>query len=675
MLFSSGIPTRIWVPVLIALLFGVVVTTLLLHDEILPVDYGPPPNTETGPKPNINRVPVRDTDLKQWGFSPPRVSCTGPRGLDLGPEDNDDNVRENTIDIPYPRPFVGSHETLGLSQTWMTAADRYGPYGWGEDEPTYRREKVAWNTTNWSKLQNQCLERNARRFKDPTPIRPLDRRFRKRKPGEEIPDLVAEPQDPRYVPRTAVVFRAFEGYNYTTEDLINLRATTAETALRFGGEYTVFIMVDVKDKRRAIFASEENYRRAVQDLVPPEFQDMAVLFDETVLQSWYPGIQTHITTYQVMQPLQLFGHFYPEFDHYWQLEVDLRFTGHAGRYLSSMSDFARRQPRKQSMERSTWFYMQDAHGSYSDLTASINATLDGGGGIGWNMQIDDFEPIGPRPPVEDPQDDPFSWGVGEEADFIAVGPCAHVQYMVDWAWRNWYQGLKAGTNTPRWMCQPAMGRASKTLLRAAHHGQSVQGLAVHSEATLSSFALWHGLKLVAPPHPLYQDPQYPLDRMNELYNGPGSVEAHTKSGMVGMAHGQAIYKITPWAYITTAASFWYTSQFPDKIYDAWLSRGSHGKSEGKGTNTTADLPYVLWRDSADGDGGEGAVYAPNMMLHPVKTNHNLVDLPAGPGPLFWVAIAGGACVGLAELVVVALWWRKKRKGVIQYVSLRRYDED
>lgn len=103
MLLSPGIPTRIWVPVLIALLLGVVGTTLLLHDEApletLPADYGRLPNTKTGPKPNINRVPVRDTDLKQWGFAPPRVACTGPRGLDLGPEENDDNLRESTIDI------------------------------------------------------------------------------------------------------------------------------------------------------------------------------------------------------------------------------------------------------------------------------------------------------------------------------------------------------------------------------------------------------------------------------------------------------------------------------------------------------------------------------------------------------------------------------------------------
>ncbi|KAK3295224.1 uncharacterized protein B0H64DRAFT_142450 [Chaetomium fimeti] len=653
--------TRIFFFVLIALALGLVGTQFLIRDEArlesLPAGHGRP---KAGPRPNINTAPDLETEIKQWSLAPPRVPCVGPRGLDLGQEDNDDNPLENAIDIPYPRPFVGSHESMGLSQTWMTAAERYGPYGWGDDKPTYGKTKVAWDSTDWAALQNQCLERNAQRFKQPVPIDAGKQRFRMREAGEEVRLPVVEPQAARHVPRTAIVFRAFEGYNYTTEDLINLRATTAETALRFGGEYTVFILVNVKDKGRDIFASEDNYRRAVRELVPAEFRSMAVLFDETLLQSWYPSIKTHITTYQVMQPLQLFGHFYPEFDHYWQLELDLRFTGHAGRYLMGMSDFAREQPRKQAIERSTWFYMPESHRSYSDLLAAVNASLEGQGGLGWGMKIDDFEPLGPRPPVNDPLDDNFEWGVGEEADFIAVGPCAHVQYMVDWAWRNWYQRLKAGTRTPRWMCQPAMGRASRTLLHAAHHAQAAQDLAVHSEATLSSFALWHGLKLVAPPHPVYQNPQWPLDKMYKLYNGPGDVESHQKPGMVGMAHGDAIYRITPYAYITTSSSFWYSSPFPDEIYDAWLSRGP------RGGNASAEVPYVLWRSE------DGTVYAPNMMLHPVKTNQNLVDLPAGPGPVFYLAV-GGAIGLLLSLAGAGFWWWKRR-GRSNYALLRKDDE-
>jgi hypothetical protein len=532
----------------------------------------------------------------------------------------------------------------------MTAADRYGPYGWGDDTPAYAKTRVDWRSTNWAALQNQCLERNAHRFQNATPIHP-ERRFRMRTADEEVRMPVVEPQAADHVPRTAIVFRAWEGYDYTLEDLVNLRASTAETSLRFGGEYTVFLLVDVKDKDRAIFSSEENYARAVRELVPPEFRSMAVLFDESLLQSWYPAIKSHEAAYQIMQPLQLFGHFYPEFDHFWQLELDLRFTGHAGRYLAAMSNFAREQPRKQAVERSTWFYMPEFHHGYSDLSAAVNASLQGKGGLGWGMRIQDFEPIGPRPPVDDPVDDNFEWGVGEEADFIAVVPCSNIEYLRDWYWRHWRQGFKAGQKTPGWMCQPAMGRASRTLLGAVHHAQATQGLALHSEATLSSFALWHGLKLVSPPHPMYQDPQWPADKLNALFNGPGAVESHRKPGMAGMAHGDAIYKESSYNYITESGSLWWSTPFPDRIYDAWLSRGA--KSE---------PPYVLWESP------DGSVYAPNMMVHPVKTNRNF---PEGPAVVVLVAFGFVAAMFLC-LLAAGLWWWRRSRG---YALLKKVDSD
>ncbi|KAK4096023.1 hypothetical protein N658DRAFT_528044 [Parathielavia hyrcaniae] len=622
---------------------------------IEPLDSVPTPIVPgNGPQPSTKPATdsAKNINDKHWSSVWSRVPCEGPRGLNVD-EENVDTLHESVIDgLEYPRPFAGSHETVGLSQTWMTAAARYGPYGWGDDQAAYDREKAPWNETDWAALQNRCIANNAYRFNDATMIQAIARRFRMRKPGEEIKPPGIEPQAVDYVPRTAIVLRAWEGYKYTVEDLVNLRATIAETALQFGGEYTVFILVDVKDTGRNVFSSDENYRRAVEELVPSEFRGMTVLFDETLLQSWYPRIKTHGATYQIMQPLQLFARFYPEFDFYWQIELDVRFTGHAGRYLAAMSDFAREQPRKQAIERSTWWYMPEFHGSYSDLLAAVNASLEGKGGLGWAMPIQDFEPIGPKPPVEDPLADNFEWGVGDEADFIALTPCAYMPSLKHWAWRNWQQGLKAGTKTPGWMCQPAMGRASRTLLLAVHHAQAVQGLAMHSEATLSSFALWHRLKLVAPPQPIYQDPQYPRDKMNEIFNGPRAVKAHRGQdmlGLAGIATGAATIRQTDYEYITTtSASFWWTSKFPDRIYDAWLGRGSQGGDGGR------DVTYVLWRSE------DGKVYAPNMMLHPVKTNKNRPLDSSGDTP--WPAIAGVA-VSLLGLSAAGFWrWKRRSRG-------------
>lgn len=99
-MINFGIRTRILVFVLIALELGLVGIQFLIRDEAclesLPAGHGRP---NAGPWPRIRTAPDRETEIKQWSLAPPRVSCVGPRGLDLGQEENDDNPRENAIDI------------------------------------------------------------------------------------------------------------------------------------------------------------------------------------------------------------------------------------------------------------------------------------------------------------------------------------------------------------------------------------------------------------------------------------------------------------------------------------------------------------------------------------------------------------------------------------------------
>ena len=99
-MINFGIRTRILVFALVALALGLVGTQLLIRDEArlesLPAGHGRP---NAGPRPNIETAPDRETEINQWSLAPPRRPCVGPRGLDLGQEENDDNPRENTIDI------------------------------------------------------------------------------------------------------------------------------------------------------------------------------------------------------------------------------------------------------------------------------------------------------------------------------------------------------------------------------------------------------------------------------------------------------------------------------------------------------------------------------------------------------------------------------------------------
>jgi hypothetical protein len=299
-----------------------------------------------------------------------------------------------------------------------------------------------------------------------------------------------------------------------------------------------------------------------------------------------------------MQPLQLFAHFYADFDHYWQFEMDSRFTGHVGTFLDALSLFARQQPRKQARERASYDYIPRVHGTYSQFSASVNKSLNGGGLWGPD-RIKDIKPIGPAPPTARPEDDNFYWGVGEDADLIVLKQCATVSRMQDWVYKDWVGGFQDGNDVPRTACPPAQARASWNLLNAIHKSQAVDALRVPSEATLPSWALWHGLKMILAPQPYYHDPEHDIWEMDEFWNG-GPIGSQDD----GMAYGLGMYNWTGHGEIVTSTTWVWASEFPSKIMDSWLD-----------DNVGAELPYVMRTH-------DGHVMAPNLALHPRKTNRN-----------------------------------------------------
>ena len=176
----------------------------------------------------------------------------------------------------------------------MTASGRYGQYGFGQDDSPARRSKPSWNKVDWGNLQSNCLKINQGRFSSNARVdEPVNRtrlslvgEFR----GERTPSWDAFPT----TRRTAIVIRAWEGFEYPAESMWTIRSLIAEAGLGSGGEYTVILLVNVLDQAWDIHGSQERYDEAFRAMnIPPELQSIAVLWDNTLLENWYPEVGEH----------------------------------------------------------------------------------------------------------------------------------------------------------------------------------------------------------------------------------------------------------------------------------------------------------------------------------------------------------------------------------------------
>lgn len=577
------------------------------------IDKGTISDTSKHPTPDA----VKDPDWINPQLQLHPVSCVGPRGKRLN-ESTDDQLKSSFHDFaPYPEPITGSFEALVLNRSWTTAEERYGPYGFGQDKEGYRFSHVSWKDVKWGTLQDQCAQENSHRLPNQAKLSEM-RRFVYREPskpevltkpkknkstkGEENKAKVnrVRPYDKKYG-KQAIVLRAWSTYPYTEDDMQNLRSIVTEAALATSGKYNVFLLVDVKDLDAHIHSDDANYTSILEQVVPAEFRDMAVLFDTTLLESWYPDVIDHTPFWQMMQPFQLFAQLYPEYDHYWQLEMDVRVTQHVGEILDSFDKFGESQPRKQSHERASWAYMPRFHGTYSDFTQKVNAAMPDGTGTWGPIQIgEEILPIGPQPPSPQPNNTEvnWQWGIGEPADLLLFNTLMDVRRLEDWPFRYWHYGFTKNEDLPYWHSPPAQGRASWNLLNAIHHAQSQQDLRIASETTLPSFALWHGLKLVGLPLPIFQDPERDREELNFVLNG-GNIDQFSD----GFANGPVNTRGASLGFFVRGRSFDWVSPMPDRMMAYW-------KGE---KQPDSDMPHVLLKK-------DGKIYAPAMFIHPRKTN-------------------------------------------------------
>ena len=258
------------------------------------------------------------------------------------------------------------------------------------------------------------------------------------------------------------------------------------------------------------------------------------------------------------QPMQLLSLLRPDIEHFWQTELDVRYTGHHYHHLETISAWADAQPRKYAWERASRYYIPTAHGSWANFSAMIeDSTI--GPGVWGPEKTKGIKPVGPEPPTGSLEGD--QWGVGEEADLINLAPVFDTEGST-FLFKNNVENYPGGkTCTPRRATASTMLiRFSKRLLRAMHHGQVTLGTHMAPEMYPESTALHHGLKLVQFPLPTYLDyANSSPEQMDRIFNADEGKSVLN----VPYQHSDIWHRMSYWSSLS------HETNYPEELYNRW----------------------------------------------------------------------------------------------------------
>ncbi|RYP83005.1 hypothetical protein DL769_001474 [Monosporascus sp. CRB-8-3] len=548
----------------------------------------------------------------------PHVPCEGPGGHDLA-----DVLVFKGHPRDFPEPSFGSYEVLGIDGNLCYEREtRLGLYGY-QPQNVSPKPSGRWNKVNWGQLQENCVAKNKARFKvkgEPNPyLNILDRRHNSTT-GDQVRSEArstssrnynfrrgsalkargttlqsdTKNSDARAEPRTALLLRSYTGKEYNENDKQVIRSLITELSLRTGGQYQVFLFVHVKDNAYAIWDDESTYQYVLRDSVPKEFRDLTILWNDEATQAMYPKLDPKKATVHVSQWLsvQKFAQEFPEFDYIWNWEMDARVIGHHYDFLEKLSAFAKKQPRRGLWERNERYYIPSIHGDYDTQFRKEVEHVSGKETIWGAPEFPFISPVGPKPPVADPADDNYEWGVGEEADLITVAPIFNPENS-SWVSAPELWGFNDSSHPtellPRRATIVTHSRVSKRLLDIMHV-ENLRGNHISSEMATQTTALLHGLKAVYAPMPMWFDRPWSGRSLAAWFNGGLKGE----SGGIGCAMGwgrEGRYRGITWYYRATP---------PSRLYLNWM-----------GFEDT-DIGGEDWEDT------HGRPCLPPMMVHPVK---------------------------------------------------------
>ncbi|KAJ6145705.1 hypothetical protein N7470_009600 [Penicillium chermesinum] len=558
----------------------------------------------------------------------------------------------------FPDPVMGSNTMLGIRDDMcFDRFGRLGPYGLGygvkkggigagleghrdgadriwEDAPP-----VDYRRVDWAEAQERCAAANIHRFKDlpePPPHRPFSRPVGAQ--HNENPEPKGKAGLER-LPRTAVVIRTWHDFHYTPEDILYMRSLISELSLASGGEYTVHFLVHVKDNEIPIWSDNETYQRVLNDALPEEFRGMGTLWSEAQMELMYRaleetfmrGLPIHGVYRSTYMPMQYFAYEHPEYDFFWNWEMDARYTGHWYHFFSKVVDWAKKQPRKGLWERNGRFYVPSVHGSWEDFQQMVRVQTEIGTNSPNNMwsvvkpdsdgavrdangvhqqgdkfiwgperpdERDIFEVDGEGIPPTTIDKDQYQWGVGEEADLIVFNPLYDPEGTT-WLLRDDVTGYnKEHGMPPRRTAIITASRLSRKLLITMHRETSLRRHSMFSEMWPASTALHHGFKAVYVPHAVYIDRRWPTKYLESVFNaGRNGASGGARTSVFGDREHN--FRGTTW---------FYSAGFSPNLWRRWL--GMRVDNDGGEQRELA---------------GEGRMCLPPMLLHPIKDVQMIID--------------------------------------------------
>lgn len=174
------------------------------------------------------------------------------------------------------QPQLGSYDVLGSdgSECFDRFA-RLGPYGLPSDASAQRSvhdERLSsWDDVDFAELQRDCVSH-----------RTFDADHE-----HQHQETVSGNQSET---RTAVVLRAWDGFDWAADDLYNVRALFSELVLHSGGRYELFILMHIHNTDQALPSPGETMDDVKERYVPKSLAQLTELWDYTDCETAYPGV-------------------------------------------------------------------------------------------------------------------------------------------------------------------------------------------------------------------------------------------------------------------------------------------------------------------------------------------------------------------------------------------------